>query len=153
MLRLFCTLLSQVAQAPPQPGTLRERLQLRAQEIAERYEREGFRCPGDIASSFKILRTLLEFFDYYHSKQYNLALKIIIDSHLVPLQPSDLDECVANFKRFIMEVWNVFPDVLLATMNILFEQYQKIKGTEFIPQRYQDSAIEKVVYRNLVAMF
>lgn len=44
-----------------------------------------------------------------------------------------------------MEVWNVFPDLLLATMNILFDQYQKIKGKEFIPQRYQDSAVDKVV--------
>lgn len=126
---------------------------MKSQEIAERYGREGFRCPGEIASSFRILRTLLEFFDNYHSKQYNLALKTIIDSHLVPLQASDLDECVANFKKFIAEVWNVFPDVLLAIMNILFEQYQKIKGTEFIPQRYQDSAVEKVVYKKLVAAF
>lgn len=145
MLGLFCTLLSQVAQSPPQPNSLRERLQRKSEEIAERYGREGYRCPAEIATSFRILRVLLEFFDCYHSKQYTMALKLIIDSHLIPLQPSELDECVSNFKKYNVEVWNVFPDVLLATMNILFDQYQKIKGKEFIPQRYQDSAVDKVV--------
>lgn len=151
MLGLFCTLLSQVAQTPSQPGSLRERLQSKSEVIAERYGREGFRCSAEIAISFKVLRILLEFFDYYHSKQYTLALKVIIDSHLVPLQASDLDECVSNFKNFNVEVWNVIPDVLLATMNILFDQYQKIKGNEYIPQRYHDAALDKVIENTLIS--
>lgn len=38
------------------------------------------------------------------------------------------------------------PDVLLATMNMLFAQYQKIKGNnEYIP-RYQDGSMETVIF-------
>lgn len=143
----MCTLLSQVVQIPLQPNSLRERLQKKSEEIAERYGREGYRCSAQIATSFRILRVLLDFFDYYHSKQFTLALKVIIDSHLVPLHASQLDECVSSFKNYSVEVWNVYPDILLAVMNILFDQYQKIKGKEFIPQRYQDSALDKVCVR------
>lgn len=134
-----------MAQIQTQPGSLRERLQRQAQEISERYGREGFRCPSELVTSFSVLRLLLEFFDYYNSKQYTLGMKLLIDSRLVPLQASELDESIKNFRRYNTEVWNVFPDVLLAVMNILFEQYQKVKGNEFIPPRYQDSAVDKVI--------
>lgn len=140
----MCTLLAQVVQNPPQPNSLRERLQRKSEELGERYSREGYRCSGEVATSFRILRILVEFFDYYHTKQFTLALKVIIDSRLVPLQLSDLQECVNSFKKYNTDVWSVFPDLLLATMNILFDQYQKIKGKEFVPQRYQDTVVDKV---------
>lgn len=137
-------LLAQVARKPPQPNTLRERVQKKADEVAELYSREGYKSSGEVSLPFRNLRTLMEFFDHYHRKQFTLALKVINDSRLVPLQMSNLQECVNNFSKYSMDVWSAFPDLLVAIMNILFDQYQKIKGKEFVPQRYQDTAVDKV---------
>lgn len=75
-LNLLCSLLSQVVQLPPQAGSLRDRLQQKSNELAERYEREGYRSSANIVISFLKLKDLLTFFNYYHSKQYNLSLKV-----------------------------------------------------------------------------
>lgn len=62
---------------------------------------------------------------------------------MVPFHDNDIDEYVKNFKNFNDELCKVMPDILLATMNMLFAQYQGLKGNEFIP-RYNEAGIEKV---------
>ena len=63
---------------------------------------------------------------------------------LVPLQSNELDERVSAFKKLNPEICKVIPDVLLATMSILFDQYQQIKGYEFVPTRLQDTSLDNV---------
>lgn len=142
---ILCTLLSQVVQLQTQPGSLRERLLPKAQEIADRYSREGYKCLSNTVLSFTILKDLLSFFDHYHSKQYSLALKILDELRIIPLRSSELDEYVTNFKRLNLDVRPIIPDVLLATMNMLFDQYQKLKGNEFVRVSFQDPATQKVI--------
>ncbi|KRT79461.1 hypothetical protein AMK59_8427, partial [Oryctes borbonicus] len=142
VLSLFCTLLSQVVHLPPQEGSLRNRIHSRVRELYSRYCSDGFKCPPNIVASFTALKDLLVFFDHYHAKQYMMALKNLIDLQLVPLRVEDLDERVSNFKKLNVDVCKVLPDVLLATMNILYEQYQKIKANEFIPSRLKDLSVD-----------
>lgn len=62
---------------PPQDGSLRDRLASKVKETSERYEREGYdNCNPSLVTSFKLLKDLLIFFDYYHGKQYKEALKV-----------------------------------------------------------------------------
>ncbi|KAJ8930803.1 hypothetical protein NQ314_016359 [Rhamnusium bicolor] len=71
-------------------------------------------------------------------------MKTLNDLQIVPLRADELDERVKNFRNLNADLCKVMPDVLLATMNMLFAQYQKIKGNnEYIP-RYQDGSMEKV---------
>lgn len=144
MLNLYCTLLSQVVELPNQPGSIRERIAGRIYEIAERYGKEGFKCPSKTVLSFTILRELMHFFDYYHAKQYNLAFEVLKDLRIIPLQPDELEERVSNFKRYNYDVSKVMPNILLATMNMLFDQYQKLKSSELLPNCYPETGTDKV---------
>lgn len=75
------------------------------------------------------------------------------------MQQSEVEERVSAFKRFNLEVSKVMPDVVLATINILFAQYQKIKSNEYIPSKYQDASQDKVYlytlfnYQFLICIF
>ena len=46
----------------------------------------------------------------------------------MPLYQSEIDSLVSNFRILQDEVRRNIPDVLLATMNILFTQYKQTKG-------------------------
>lgn len=129
-LKYISTLLSQVVHQPPKKGSLRERLHLMADEFAQRYMGSDIHCDPQTLSTFATLRDLMEFFDYYHERNYQPALEMLAVSKLVPLSMSDLDICVHNFKRYGGEISKVFPDLLLATMDILYTQYKMIKSND-----------------------
>lgn len=59
-----------------------------------------------------------------------MALQTLAKLKLVPLGMSDLEICVHNFKRLGGEVSKVFPDLLLATMDILYTQYKQLKNKD-----------------------
>ncbi|XP_018336593.1 nuclear pore complex protein Nup93-like [Agrilus planipennis] len=143
VLNLLCILLAQVVHLPSKDGSLRERLEAKAHNIAERYSRSGFNCSSQVASTFLVLKDLLTFFDQYHAKQYVAALKTLADLELIPLNSNELDLRVSGFKKLSNEISKVIPDVLLATMNILFAQYQKIKGNEYMPSKFQGISVDK----------
>lgn len=143
VLKLLCSMLSRVAHLESEPGSLRNRLQERARLFAERFSREGYRSSLSMVTSFLKLKDVVTFFDQYHAKQYPQALKTLNDLQLVPLRMQYVDERVKSFKNYTADVCKVIPDVLLATMNILFSQYQKIKGnTEYIP-RFHDESVDQ----------
>lgn len=143
VLKLLCSMLSRVAHLEVEPGSLRNRLQERAVLFAERFSREGYKSNVNMVSSFLKLKDLLVFFDQYHTKQYPQALKTLSDLQLVPLRLQEVDERVKTFKNYNADVCKVIPDVLLAAMNMLFAQYQKVKGnTEYIP-RFHDESLEQ----------
>ncbi|XP_050302655.1 nuclear pore complex protein Nup93-like [Anthonomus grandis grandis] len=142
ILTFLCTMLSQVVQSEGEPGSLRARLYDRAIVFADRFSREGYRCNSSLVNSFLKLKELINFFDLYHAKEYAQALKMLNDLQLVPFRMEDVNDRVQTFKGLTAEVCKVIPDVLLATMNMLFAQYQKIKAnSEFVP-RYQDGSVE-----------
>ncbi|KAL3282768.1 hypothetical protein HHI36_005935 [Cryptolaemus montrouzieri] len=141
-LNLLCSLLSQVVQIPPQAGSLRDRLQQKSYELAERYEREGYKSSTIVVVSFLKLKDLLTFFDYYHSKQFNLALKTLGEIQIIPLQSHEFEERVKAFDNLSIELCKVIPDIVLATMNMLFAQYQKLKGNEYMPSKHKNEATE-----------
>ncbi|KAG5887107.1 hypothetical protein JTB14_000740 [Gonioctena quinquepunctata] len=143
VLKLLCGILSRTAHLEIEPDSLRTRMQEKAMAFAERYSREGYKTTPGIVNTFLKLKDLLTFFDQYHAKQYSQAMKTLNDLQLVPLRPEDIDDRVKNFKNLQPDVCKVIPDVLLASMNMLFAQYQKIKSNnEYIP-RFHDETMGK----------
>lgn len=64
---------------------------------------------------------------------------------------SEVEERVSNFRNMDCLIGKVLPDVVLATMNVLFAQYQKVKSNEYIPNRYQETNQEQVsFYRKIM---
>uniref|UniRef100_A0A7G3AGN5 Nuclear pore protein n=1 Tax=Lutzomyia longipalpis TaxID=7200 RepID=A0A7G3AGN5_LUTLO len=141
-------LLSQVVSQPSKRGSLRERIQIATRDIKDRYDIDEVKCDPKTVSTFVILYDLLKFFDEYHEKKYQLALETLARINLVPFTMADLDSCLRNFKELRVEVCKVFPDILLATMDILHSQYRSIKGkgvqTPFSPSMTGESALARL---------
>lgn len=127
--------MSQVVHQATKKGSLRERLSVTATEFVERLRGSQIDCEPQVASTFHLLHQLMMFFDYYHGQKHQLALEIIGSTKLIPMWMNELDDCITNFKRLSGEITKVFPDVLLATMDILYTQYKKIRtnDTAFMP--------------------
>uniref|UniRef100_A0A6B2EA94 Nuclear pore protein n=1 Tax=Phlebotomus kandelakii TaxID=1109342 RepID=A0A6B2EA94_9DIPT len=128
VLNYTSVLLSQVVNQPGKRGSLRERIQLVARDIKERYVIDEIKCDPKTVSTFIILFDLLKFFDEFHEKKHQMALETLAKIGLVPFTMADLDNCLRNFKELRVEVCKVFPDILLATMDILYTQYRDIKS-------------------------
>lgn len=129
-LRYLSLLMSQVVHQFSKKGSLRERLAVIAAEFVERLRGSQIDCETQIISTFHLLHQLMQFFDYYHEKKYQLALEILANTKLIPMWMNELDDCISNFKRLSGEICKVFPDVLLATMDILYSQYKDIKAND-----------------------
>lgn len=134
-------MLSQVVHQPSKPNSLRERLQLKAQELANRYSSVDFNCDPQIVNTFNLLRDLASFFDQYHDKNFMYATEVLEKIKLVPMNMSQIEACVNTFKNINAEVVKVYPDVLLAAMDILFTKYKTLKSKE--PTRLDDVAHER----------
>uniref|UniRef100_A0A1L8DX32 Nuclear pore protein n=1 Tax=Nyssomyia neivai TaxID=330878 RepID=A0A1L8DX32_9DIPT len=141
-------LLSQVVSQASKRGSLRERIQLAARDFKERYDIDEVKCDPKTVSTFVILYDLLKFFDEYHEKKYQLALETLNNINVVPFTMADLDSCLRNFKELRVEVCKVYPDILRATMDILYSQYRSIKGkgaqTPFSPSMSGESALVRL---------
>ncbi|KOC66137.1 Nuclear pore complex protein Nup93 [Habropoda laboriosa] len=130
VLSLMCTLLAQVVSQTVSQGSLRSRLQVTATEISTRYQNIEIQAPSELVSAFYTLRHLMVFFDQFHNEQYQSALRTIAESKLLPLHIKEVDERVNALRRVPPEVAGTLADVLLATMTILYRQYQKLKSVE-----------------------
>ncbi|CAG9860748.1 unnamed protein product [Phyllotreta striolata] len=147
VLKLICSLLSRTVHLENEPDSLRFKVQQKANHYANRYLREGYKTSTHLVNSFLKLKDLLGFFDQYHGKNYNQALRTLGDVELVPLRPDDVDERVKNFKNLHPDVCRVIPDVLLASMNMLFAQYQKIKGNnEYLPRFKEEGTATQLAH-------
>lgn len=124
-------LLSQVVHQQSQVGGLRERIVARANELSTRYAAADFKClEPQVLNTFNILRNLAQFFDRYHSTSHQFATEILDKIKLVPMNLQQVDSSINNFKKLSGEVAKVFPDVLLAAMDILFRKYKSLKAQE-----------------------
>ncbi|KAK7873073.1 hypothetical protein R5R35_000357 [Gryllus longicercus] len=144
VLTLLTTLLAQVVQQINSPGSVRARLQELAASVSARYEGQHISCSSQTSSAFFTLRDLLVFFDQYNAGEHQLALETISRAKLIPLSMAEMEERVGNFRRLSDEVCRAVPEVLLATMNILYSMYNHIKtgGTSSYPEHMRDSTKE-----------
>lgn len=62
--------------------------------------------------------------------QLKIKFQTIAESEMLPLHVKDVDERVTALRRVSPEVAGTLTDVLLATMTILYRQYQKLRSME-----------------------
>ncbi|KAM5263032.1 nuclear pore complex protein Nup93 isoform 4-T4 [Ctenodactylus gundi] len=129
VLELMNKLLSPVVPQISAPQSNKERLKNMALSIAERYRAQGISANKFVDSTFYLLLDLITFFDEYHSGHIDRAFDIIDRLKLVPLNQESVEERVAAFRNFSDEIRHNLSEVLLATMNILFTQFKRFKGT------------------------
>ncbi|NXC17676.1 NUP93 protein, partial [Corythaeola cristata] len=129
VLELMNKLLSPVVPQIGTPQSNKERLKNMAHSIAERYKAQGISAKKSVDSTFYLLLDLITFFDEYHAGHIDRAFDIIERLKLVPLSQDAVEERVAAFRNFSDEIRHNLSEVLLATMNILFTQYKRMKGT------------------------
>ena len=127
VIELLNKLLAQVISLPPVPESRRDRLQRQAVEVAKRYRATGLSATED--GSFFLLLDLMTFFDMFHCKKMDEALDIIGKIRIIPLAQSEIDSMVGTFRMLSDEVRRNIPDILLATMNILFTKYKESKNS------------------------
>jgi nuclear pore complex protein Nup93 len=80
VLQLSCHLMGGVVSSPSPPQSDRHRLQTLCTSIAERYRNHGYAPKYEISHTFFLLLDLMTFFDRYHSKAFDEALKVIVCS-------------------------------------------------------------------------
>uniref|UniRef100_A0A8C9RRE7 Nuclear pore complex protein Nup93 n=1 Tax=Scleropages formosus TaxID=113540 RepID=A0A8C9RRE7_SCLFO len=128
VLELMNRLLSPVIAQVSAPQSNKERLKNMALAIAERYRTQAVTAEKAVDSTFYLLLDLMTFFDEYHAGRIDRAYDIMERLKLVPLSQDSVEERVAAFRNFSDEVRHNLSEVLLATMNILFTQYKRLKG-------------------------
>jgi len=121
---LLNKLLSQVISAPPVAESNRDRLQRQAVNIARRYKTKSSGLGKEGISSLFLLLDLATFFDLYHSARNSEALDTIEKVKIIPLQQSEIDYLVSEFKLLDDCIRRNIPDILLAVMTILHSQYK-----------------------------
>uniref|UniRef100_A0A8C8FB30 Nuclear pore complex protein Nup93 n=1 Tax=Oncorhynchus tshawytscha TaxID=74940 RepID=A0A8C8FB30_ONCTS len=140
VLELMNRLLSPVIAQVGSTQSNKERLKNTAVAIAERYRTQGVAGEKSVDSTFYLLLDLMTFFDEYHVGHIDQAYDVMERLKLVPLSQDSVEERVAAFRNFSDEVRHNLSEVLLATMNILFMQYKRLKGaTAGAPGRPQRS--------------
>uniref|UniRef100_A0A3Q0RC73 Nuclear pore complex protein Nup93 n=1 Tax=Amphilophus citrinellus TaxID=61819 RepID=A0A3Q0RC73_AMPCI len=128
VLELMNRLLSPVIAQVSAPQSNKERLKNTAVAIAERYRSQGIAGEKSVDSTFYLLLDLMTFFDEYHAGHVDRAYDVMERLKLLPLSQDSVEERVAAFRNFSDEVRHNLSEVLLATMNILYTQYKRLKG-------------------------
>ncbi|KAG8175420.1 hypothetical protein JTE90_021117 [Oedothorax gibbosus] len=145
VIEILNKLLSQVVPQLNVVGSNRQRLENLALSIAERYKMQGHNATPETAGTFFLLLDLMAFFNFYHNNQHVDALDTIKDLKILPFDIKDVEQKVTSFSSYSEEVRRNFPDVLLATMNILYSEYKKTKQTANILQdsRYKNENLNQ----------
>ncbi|XP_076352512.1 nuclear pore complex protein Nup93-like [Tachypleus tridentatus] len=128
VLEMLNKLLSQVVPQVKIPGSTRDRLESMALDIAERYKTHGHSGSRETTGTCYLLLDLMTFFNQYHAKRYSEALDTIQKLKLLPFQTEDVEQKARAFLHYPEEVRRNLPDVLLATMNILYSEYKSRKS-------------------------
>jgi len=150
-LELLNKLLSQVVSASSGLQSPRDRLQNMAVDLAQRYRTLGHTASQSRISTFYLLLDLMQFFDLYHAGQLDTALDVMQKLKLVPLGSESVEERVAAFRQYNDEIRRNLPDVLLATMNILYTKYRNTRGgsqSPLVESRRDDGGQER--YRDIL---
>ncbi|XP_041455618.1 nuclear pore complex protein Nup93-like [Lytechinus variegatus] len=129
VLELMNRLLSPTIASSNSPQSNRERLQALALSIAERYQSKGLTGSPANTKSFYLLLDLMTFFDAYHNRDLDRALSTIRQLQIIALSPESVDDRVHGFKQYTDEIRRSLPDVLLATMTILYTKYRSCRSS------------------------
>uniref|UniRef100_A0A8D3BZ60 Nuclear pore complex protein Nup93 n=1 Tax=Scophthalmus maximus TaxID=52904 RepID=A0A8D3BZ60_SCOMX len=149
VLELMNRLLSPVIAQVSAPQSNKERLKNTAVAIAERYRSQGVAGDKSVDSTFYLLLDLMTFFDEYHAGHVDRAYDVMERLKLLPLSQDSVEERVAAFRNFSDEVRHNLSEVLLATMNILFTQYKRLKGPAGTPGRPQRTIEDRDMVRSI----
>ncbi|KAG7311275.1 hypothetical protein JYU34_002306 [Plutella xylostella] len=127
VLELFCTLLAQVVHSSG-GGGLRQRLSSLAQHVSRRLRCDAAALPATKVDAYNKLCKLMTFFDQFHADNYDAALETLRECSLVPLSPSELDNCVSGARSARGELLRTLPAVLRAVCTILLAQRQRLRA-------------------------
>jgi len=129
VLELLNKLLTQVLSQAPSPQSTKDRLKNLAVSIAQRYRSHSYEGSRHTTSTFYLLLDLMTFFDLYHTQKTDQAYTVMNDLKLLPFTVESVDQKVNAFRHYTDEVRRSMPEILLATMNILYTQYKNAKST------------------------
>ncbi|XP_017099582.1 nuclear pore complex protein Nup93-1 [Drosophila bipectinata] len=135
-LRLACSLISQVVHQPQRPGSLRDRLCDIIITLDSLLAVRKTDLESHILTTYSMLTQLMRFFDLVHAGQPRLASDVLAKNRLIPANSAEVDECVGNLKRMGPDIIRVLPDVMLAAMDIIYDEYVKTKGNSGQPSEY-----------------
>ncbi|XP_062141138.1 nuclear pore complex protein Nup93-1 [Drosophila sulfurigaster albostrigata] len=127
-LRLLCSLLTQVVHQPSRPGSMREQLTAIAERMNHALARRKMDVDEHVLGTYQLLSQLLKFFDYYHAGESRLAAEVLAKHRITPDNCREVDSCVSSLKLIGSDIIKVLPDVLLAAMDLIHGEYQRLKG-------------------------
>lgn len=125
VVELLNKLLSQVISAQPIQESNRDRFQRQAVNIARRYKSLGVSGGKESTATLFLLLDLATYFDLYHAGRLSDALDTLERVKIVPLKQGDIDYLVSGFRLLDDSVRRNIPDILLATMTILHNQFKE----------------------------
>lgn len=125
VLEILAKLLSEVLPGRKSDKSERDKLENLSLKIANRYCEPEINVPRDIAGTFYLLLDLMTFFNYFHSNQYAEALDTIQKLKLLPFALSEVEVKTREFNKYPEEIRRNIPDILLATMNMLYTTYKE----------------------------
>jgi len=143
---LLNTLLSQVISMPATPESRRDRIQRMAVSIAKRYKMSGVVTGRDSTNTLFLLLDLATFFDLYHNGKLSECLDTLVRVKLLPMSSSQVDMSVTTFRQLSDEVRRNIPDILLASMTALHNQYRSGAGVENV----RDKARSLITYAGMI---
>lgn len=135
--------LSECMARPNEVGSVRARIQSQAKEMCARIQGQNIGADPNTVRTFHILTDLFEFFDLYSNEQYQVALQIIQRSELIPFTLAEVDEKITKFKRLDEGITRNMADILLATMNMIHSEFQKLKNEDNLPGSSTDEIRKK----------
>ncbi|KAH8291577.1 hypothetical protein KR018_001254 [Drosophila ironensis] len=128
-LQLICSLMSQVVHQPLTSGSLRERLNQLNHKLEDVLAGRKNELDANTMITYTTLTQLMKFFDLLYSNESRSASQILVNNRFIPTSSEDVEECVANLKRMGPEVIRVLPDVMLAAMNIIYDEFVQTRGS------------------------
>lgn len=78
--------------------------------------------------TYSVLVQLMDFFASYHAGKMGLAKNILYNCQLLPNSDTEVNACLQRLKQLGRHVQQLMPNLLLAAMNILYKEYQRLKG-------------------------
>ncbi|XP_065185171.1 nuclear pore complex protein Nup93-like [Sycon ciliatum] len=135
-------LISQVLVGGSGVSSTRNHLKALGLTIAKRYRSHGHSANSGNMSSFCMLIDLVQFFDLFRARQVGPSLDVLRRLKLVPLTEGEIEQRVTGLRQYTDEVRHVLPDVLLTSMQLLYQQYTSTRGGGSTPMRSMSSAAD-----------
>lgn len=130
VLKILIMLLSEVMSGIKTDAAEKTRIENLAFKIANKYCEPQMDLPQDIAGTFYLLLDLMTFFNYYRDNLYSEALDTIYKLKILPATQKEVEVKARQFNRYQVEIRLNIPDILMATMNMLYASYKEQPSLE-----------------------